>query len=118
MSFNTVFRQFDQLRHLLLVSSLALAALAGGPAWAQSDVIERESRGVIHEIYRDINQLVIDGVRYRVAIDASVDIRGVRSTFALLRTDMKVAFVYRVFEDAREIFQIEQLPDNTVLEEV
>lgn len=111
-------KMFRQFRQLVLVTSLALAALGGGPAWAQSAVTERESQGVVQEIFRDINHLVIDGVRYRVAIDATVDIRGARSTFALLRTEMKVAFAYRVFEDAREIFQIEQLPDNTVLEEV
>ncbi|MEZ5549818.1 MAG: hypothetical protein R3E82_02905 [Pseudomonadales bacterium] len=109
---------FKRSTRLLAIPLFGLALFGAGPALAQSAVTEREQQGMIQEIERDTNRVIIDGVRYRVAIDAAVEIRGARSAFALLREGMKVHFGYRDFGDALEIYLIEQLPDNTTLEEV
>jgi hypothetical protein len=104
----------------LLVATL-LAAGATHPALA-ADPFERievvEARGVIHRLDPAAQAIQIDGVRYTVALDARVAIRGNAGAFTLLQPGMKVEYAYRDHGPGeRVIFAIEQLPDNTVLEQ-
>lgn len=96
---------------------LILTALTGGQGWAQDvDLIEEE--GILHEIAFETNEVIINGVEYRVAYDAKVEIRGSYGAFTMLQPGMKLQYQYRRHSDTeREIFDIRQLPDNTALEE-
>ena len=107
------------MRNAGLLFALLLACWSH-PAWSQAGVTpdEVEEEGVIHELVVEANSLIISGVSFRVAYDARVQIRGTYGAFTLLRPGMKVKYLYRDYGDDREIFEIEQLPDNTVLEEV
>jgi hypothetical protein len=101
----------------LKLVALLLTTLWGGQVLAENFDVE-EGQGVIHELLIDTNSLVIDGVMYSVAYDAQVQIRGSYGAYGMLQSGMKVEFEYRRFSpDSLEIFHIEQLPDNTVLEE-
>ena len=104
-------------QQLLALTLLLLTTLWGGQALAQNvDVVE--ARGEIQEVNAESNRLVINGVEYRVAYDAQVRIRGGYGSFSMLQSGMKAFFEYnRYGPDELEIFNIEQLPDNTVLEE-
>jgi hypothetical protein len=76
------------------------------------------AQGVLQRVQVHRHRVVINGVGYQVAYDAGVAIRGSHSAFSLLRPGMKVRFSYlRHVTREPEIFGIEQLPDNTVLEE-
>ena len=101
-----------------LITLLAtLAAFTGGQAQA-GQVDEFESTGVVHRLLLDRTEVVISGLRYRVSADARVEIRGSFGAFGLLRADMKVHFRYRRYQSGRlEIFEIEQLPHNSWIEE-
>ena len=77
-----------------------------------------EAEGTIHAIDLSTNTLVVDGVRFHVAFDAEVEIHGSYGAFGMLQTGMKVIFEYRRHSPTNlEIFDIEQLPDNTQIEE-
>ena len=99
---------------------LFLGVIAGTQAWAQTAndlATQVQERGVIQALRLESNELVIDGVVFRVAYDARVEIRGSYGAFSMLQTGMKVEFSYRDFDiDTREIFELEQLPDNTEME--
>ncbi len=110
-----------------LLAGLVLAAAAtSGSAGAQSQALPGEvivpvlkEEGVLQEIYYDTNSVIINGVRYQVAYDAKVEIRGSYGAFTMLQRGMKLLFEYR--RDTPTdlvILDIEQLPDNTSLEEV
>ena len=102
---------------MALTTMVLVTAVTSGPVLAQ-DVPEIEADGVIHEVLVETNRLIISGVRYQVAYDATVEIRGTYGAFTLLQTGMKVAFKYRAFDEStREIYEIAQLPDNSILEE-
>jgi hypothetical protein len=98
-----------------LRASLVAACLFAAAAWAEPPIVEAE--GQIHQIDYGTNELVISGVAYRMAYDADVRVRGSHGAFTMLQNGMKVAFIFKRERDLREIFELEQLPDSTVLEE-
>lgn len=80
---------------------------------------ERTGTGTIQELDFGRNSMVLGGNIYRAATDIRVEIRGSFGAFTMLQTGMKVQILYRVISPTeREVTEIKQLPDNTVLEEV
>ncbi|MFB3105371.1 MAG: hypothetical protein ACE1ZA_10635 [Pseudomonadales bacterium] len=107
-----------KLKKILQVAMavVLVTALASLVAAAEAPTVEAE--GTIHAVELSTNTLVIDGVRFHVAFDAEVEIYGSYGAFTMLQTGMKVIFEYRRHSPANlEIFDIEQLPDNTNIEE-
>ena len=100
-----------------LSMTLLLVVLFSNPVnAAEAAVVEGE--GTIHAVELESNTLVINGVRFRVAFDALVEIRGSYGAFSMLQQGMKVIFEYRHHSPTNlEIFDIEQLPDNAHIEE-
>ncbi|MGE0625790.1 MAG: hypothetical protein AB7I04_22950 [Pseudomonadales bacterium] len=112
-----------RLKSLLTVALLAAASLLAGGAAAQSldpalaPVTERE--GTIQQLEFADNSMIFDGNRYYMAPDLVVEIRGTHGAFTMLQAGMKARIVYRVISGSRrEVFQIEQLPDNYDVEGV
>ena len=105
------------IRKTLSLLVLLLTTLLGGQAAAQNAEVS-EGEGVVQKMLFETNKVVIDGVQYRVAFDARVEIRGSYGAYSMLQKGMKVLFEYRRFSPTElEIFAIEQLPDNRVIEE-
>ena len=101
-----------------LVLSLSVLAAFVGPALGWSQYAESDRTGVIEEVELASSSLIISGIRYRVALDAHVEINGTYGAFSLLHKGMKVRFVYQLITaEEREIVQLESLPSSTVLEE-
>ena len=97
-----------------MVTVLLMAAAAAG--WAEPPVIE--AQGQIRTLDFAAGRLVISGIRYRIAEDAAISVRGSYGALTMLRPGMKVDFVYRrhTGEDL-EITTLEQLPDDWSIEE-
>ena len=103
--------------HRLAVSLIVVAGLMG-PAFSWSQFPESERSGVIEEVELASSSLIVSGTRYRVALDAKVEINGTYGAFSLLSRGMKVRFVCRLISDQeREIVQLETLPSGFVLEQ-
>lgn len=101
-----------------LAVSLIVAAGLMGPALSWSQFPESDRSGVIEEVELASSSLVVSGMRYRVALDAHVQIDGTYGAFSLLRKGMKVRFVCRLIStEEREIVELETLPPGFVLEE-
>ena len=101
---------------MILFASVLLLGGTGHAAQSLS-VPEMSNTGTIQELNFGSNSMIIDGYRYYVAPDVHVEIRGTFGAFTMLQTGMKVYMVYRVISGTeRELVEIRQLPDNTVLE--
>lgn len=107
----------NSLHKSLSMLALVLIALWSGQALAQEgDVAEEE--GVVERLVLESNEVIINGVAFRVAYDAQVEIRGSYGAYTMLQPGMKVFYEYRRYSPTElEIFAIEQLPDNQVIEE-
>ena len=105
------------MKTLPMALVVLLVAVFANPA--EMDEVPLEGReGTIHEVEISTNTLVIDGVRFHVALDAEVEIRGSYGAFTMLEPGMKVVYEYRIYSDTNvEIVLISQLPDNQELEE-
>ena len=105
-----------KLVKFFIVALLQVFIFVGPAMAAEAPVVEGE--GTIHAVELESNTLVINGVRYHVAFDALVEIRGSYGAFSMLEQDMKVVFEFRRHSPTNlEIFDLEQLPDNTRMEE-
>ena len=106
--------------HRLLTFVLASLLLLGCfQAVQAAGFVKPESTrtGTIQELDFGHNSMVLDGNIYFAATDIKVEIRGSFGAFTMLQTGMKVEIIYRVISPSeREITEIRQLPDNTVLE--
>ncbi len=105
------------LRSLLVVIlfGLAQAALAASPSLLAP---EKEGTGTIQALDFGANEMIVDGYRYRMAPDVVVEIRGSYGAFTMLVEGMRINMVYRVISGSdREVIKVEQLPDNSVVEE-
>ena len=72
-----------------------------------------ETEGMIQSLNLAQNTLIISGLRYRVALDAEVEIGGSFGAYSMLQEGMKVMFVYRRIDHAnREIIRVIQLSDS------
>lgn len=95
---------------LLLVLLLGMA----GPVIAQERVTgfaEETRYGVIEKVELDRGTILIGGLRYRMAIDANVEINGTYGAYSMLQPGMKVVFTYLwISANEREIFRLETVP--------
>ena len=97
---------------LLALSGAATAQSADGYPLA-------ESAGVIQELSLEAQTVVIDGMRYQVALDADVEIGGSFGAFSMLATGMRVHFEFlRISASERRIVRLRELPPEVQLEEV
>lgn len=78
-----------------------------------------EDAGVIQKLDLDAQTLVIDGLRYRMALEAEVEIGGSFGAFTMLEPGMRVYFEYRrVSSSERIITLLRELPAEVELEQV
>ncbi len=104
---------------VLLYLTLALLGVLSAPLAAAQDAPIVQEEGEIQNLDIPNNNLVISGVVYKVALDAKIEIGGSYGAYTLLQPGMKVDFSYRMFDrDTREIFELSQLPDSYVLEQM
>ncbi len=101
---------------------LALLLLLSSPGWAASApsymAPETTMEGTIHELDFGANTMIFEGLRFRMAPDVQVEIRGTYGAFTMLQPGMKAVVTFRMISDTeREVTRIEQLPDNAALEE-
>ena len=102
---------------------LPLLGGAAGSAHAQESVAElapqMETEGSIEKLDFGANTMIFEGVRYQMAPDLVVEIRGGPGAFTMLREGMKAVVIYRVISATeRHAVNIRQLPDNVAVEEV
>ena len=102
---------------------LLLLPLMGGAAQAAETVAElapqMETEGSIEKLDFGANTMIFEGVRYQMAPDLVVEIRGGPGAFTMLREGMKAVVIYRVISATeRHAVNIRQLPDNMAVEEV
>ncbi len=101
----------------LAISLIVLAGLTG-PVLGWPQYAETDRTGVIEEVELASSSLIISGTRYRVPLDAHVEINGTYGAFSLLHKNMKVRFVCRLISDEeREIVRLETLPADWVIEQ-
>ncbi len=102
-------------RHGLIALLLVLGA---GAAMADSEYPISTSVGVVEDIDLAAGLLIIEGLRYSVAVDAEVQIAGSYGAFSMLLPGMKVLFIYRrIALTEREIIQIRQIPPSVNIEQ-
>jgi len=78
-----------------------------------------EMEGTIEEIDFGAGTIIFEGVRFHMAPDLSVEIRGSHGAFTMLEEGMKAVVTFRVVSASeRHAIHIEQLPDNVTLEGV
>ena len=98
---------------LLLLSSMAWAAEA--PSFMAP---ETEMQGTIEALDFSANTMIFEGMRFHMAPDLQVEIRGSYGAFTMLTVGMKALVTYRMISGSeRHAVRIVQLPDNTALEE-
>ncbi len=74
--------------------------------------------GVIRSLDYGANTMIVDGTRYRVAIDVQVDLGAGHGAFTMLQDGWSIEFDYTVYSDTeREIVRVLRIPANFVIEE-
>jgi hypothetical protein len=100
---------------LLLLSGAVLAAPA--PALVPELAPEDEMQGTIQSLDFGSGTMIFEGIRFHMAPDLTVHIRGNQGAFTMLQPGMKAVVTFRVVSASeRHAISIVQLPDNTVLE--
>ena len=75
--------------------------------------------GVIRSLDFGANTMIVNGTRYRVAIDVQVDLGNGYGAFTMLEGGWSIEFDYKVYSGVeREIVRLRRIPDNFVIEEV
>ncbi|MGD8415555.1 MAG: hypothetical protein PVH91_00715 [Pseudomonadales bacterium] len=103
-----------KLRKTLLAMVVLLVGTTAGAASTVSVVApEKEMEGTIQSLDFAGNTMIFQGVRFRMAPELIVQIRGGTGAFTMLKEGMKALVTYRVLSASdREATRIEQLPDN------
>jgi hypothetical protein len=84
---------------------------------AQAAYPEKEGIGYIERIDLDTSTLIVNGLRFRVAVDAKVTIDGTFGAFTLLHEGMLIRYdYYSISPTEREIFQLETRPQDEPFE--
>lgn len=105
----------NMLSGLLLFWFVLMPASAATP-W---NYPERQTVGTIQDVELSESNLIVDGMRYGVAIDAHVEINGSYGAFTMLKTGMKIDFTYKVIsESERLIVRIREIPSEYRIEGV
>lgn len=109
--------------HKLKVLWFGCLLLLAGVAQAAETVVElapeMEMAGAIEELNFGANTMIFEGVRYHMAPELVVEIRGGPGAFTMLQKGMKAIVTYRVISASeRHAVSIVQLPDNIAIEDV
>jgi len=108
------------MRKLLKLLCLSVTMLGATITVAQAQVTgfaEQTRYGVIEEVELASSTILISGLRYRVVIDAQVEINGSYGAYSMLQKGMNVHFTYRVISaNEREIIWLETVREIPPLE--
>lgn len=113
---NTDTMQFRKwfVRSLVLAGAILIAPIAS------ADEFRIESKqGVVESADFGANRIIISGVGYDVALDASVEIAGTFGAYTMLMPGMNVAFLLRRYLETgqREIIDVKELPAGVAPEQ-
>ena len=97
---------------ILLLGATSLCAFA-----AESEPMVVSDRGIIRQLDFENNTMVVGGMEFVVPLDTPVTLRGTAGAFTLLVVGMKAEVVYKQFPTERVVLTVDQLPDNTEIEE-
>lgn len=98
---------------LLLLSGAVFAA-----SIALELAPEDEMAGTIQSLDFGANTMIFEGIRFRMAPELTVQIRGSHGAFTMLQPGMKAVVTFRIVSATeRHAISIVQLPDNAVLEQ-
>ena len=98
---------------LLFLSGMVCAADA--PSYMAP---ETEMQGTIEALDFGANTMIFEGMRFHMAPDLQVEIRGSYGAFTMLTVGMKAVVTYRMISGSeRHAVRIVQLPDNALVEE-
>lgn len=101
----------------LAVLLLMVSGFATGASTLSIAAPEKQMEGTVQELDFGANTMIFEGIRFRMAPELTVEIRGSHGAFTMLQEGMKAAVTYRVLSASdREAVRIEQLPDNYRLE--
>ena len=99
------------------LSVLLLSCLSASPVMAEAPV--RDKVGIIEDLDLGNNAMIVQGMRYRVAVDVEVEINGSFGAFTMLQEGMQIHYTYRVHSALdREIVKIRHVSDNFTIEQV
>ena len=97
--------------------------LLSGAAFTAEGIAElapqMETEGLIEDLDFGGNTMIFQGVRYQMAPDLQVEIRGGPGAFTMLQVGMKAVVTYRVISASeRHAVVIRQVPDNVRIDDV
>lgn len=105
-------RKITQL-FLVFVCSLGVSTVYSAEAPIATAV------GVIRSLDFGANTMIVNGTRYRVAIDVQVDLGNGYGAFTMLEGGWSIEFDFKVYSGVeREIVRLRRIPDHFAIEEV
>jgi hypothetical protein len=122
MRFMPMSNEFGELRFYsrvwVAVALIAFALQTQADDRAGGAYPEREAFGVVERLEFDRSSLIVNGLRFRVAIDAHVRINDGPGAYTMLTNGAKVHYIYRMLPDrTREIITlqtVERIPDDMI----
>ena len=101
----------------ILIGALLLGATGWSLQAAESEPMVLSKSGVIRQVDLEKNTMVVDGMQIVVPLDTPVTLRGAAGAFSMLEVGMKAEVVYKEMPTERIALTVDQLPDNTEMEE-
>lgn len=101
----------------MLIVMLLLGATSMSLFAAESEPMVVSDRGIIRQLDFEKNTMVVGGMEFVVPLDTPVTLRGSAGAFTMLAIGMKAEVVYKQFPTERVALTVDQLPDNTEIEE-
>jgi hypothetical protein len=99
-------------------SALLAAAVALAPFAVADDFSIEAVQGEVESVDFTVNRIVVGGVAYQIAPDASVQIAGTYGAPTMLLPGMKLKVMYRRYPDGVvEIIDAKELPAGAELEQ-
>ncbi len=100
-----------------MLGSLLLGASSQSLVAAESEPMVLSDRGIIQQLDFENNTMVVGGMQFVVPLDTPVTLRNAAGAFTMLVVGMKAEVVYKEFPTERVAMTVDQLPDNTEIEE-
>ena len=97
---------------MLLLGTTNISLLA-----AEAEPMVVSDRGIIRQLDFENNTMVVGGMEFVVPLDTPVTLRGAAGAFTMLAVGMKAEVVYKQLPTERVALTVDQLPDNTEIEE-
>jgi len=101
----------------ILIGVLLLGATSLGLVAAESEPMVRSDRGIIRHLDFEKNTMVVGGMEFVVPLETPVTLRDAAGAFTMLVVGMKAEVVYKELPTERVALTVDQLPDNTEIEE-